>query len=58
MFVFVEAETRSNEDRSMSEDVIADDKRTICEMIAIDYLASADVSEVAVRFDVVSIRCT
>lgn len=53
--VFVEVKTRSNKDHGLPEDAITDDKRAVYEKIAIAYLATVDVSDVAVRFDVVSI---
>lgn len=53
--VFVEVKTRSNKDHGLPEEAISKDKRAACEKIAIAYLATADVRDVAVRFDVVSI---
>ena len=53
--VFVEVKTRSNNDHGLPEEAISKDKRATCEKIAIAYLATAGVRDMAVRFDVVSI---
>lgn len=53
--VFVEVRMRSNEDRGTPEDVIGKNARKRNERIAIDYLATHDICDVKVRFDVISI---
>lgn len=53
--VFVEVKTRTNESRGLPEDAVTRDKRRRYENIAISYLRSCDISEMAIRFDVIAI---
>lgn len=52
---FIEVKTRSNEDRGLPEEAITAKKRKKYERLAISYLATHDIPDTCVRFDVISI---
>lgn len=53
--IFVEVKTRSNCDKGLPEDAITKNKRVRYEKIAVSYLKASDFTDIAVRFDVVTI---
>lgn len=53
--VFVEVKTRSNCDRGFPSEAVNKQKRERYEKIALAYLQDHDVTDIAVRFDVVAI---
>lgn len=53
--VFVEVKTRSNADRGLPEESTTRETRDRNEKIAVEYLSTHEVTDTAVRFDVISI---